>query len=89
MSWNLTQLEVEQPGSPASSFSFELHLPQGRSGQRIVAGDGVVLTRLNRVMVNRERELLRSLLAAGADSESVLLELRERVLTAARPQAAA
>lgn len=89
MGWDLTQLDIDRPGSPASSFSFELQLPQAQPGRRILHGDGVVLTRLGRVLVNREQELDSSLRSAGVDSAAALNELRERALGAAQPPPAA
>jgi hypothetical protein len=86
MGWDLTEINVDRPGSPASSFSFELRLPEAEPGQRILHGDGVVLTRLGRVLVNRERELDNQLRTAGVDSFAALSELRSRALTAAQPE---
>jgi hypothetical protein len=85
MRWELKTLEIDRPGSPTSSFSFELHLSQARPGAGIVVGDGVVLTRIGKVLVNREPELRTSLHAAGIDSQDFLEGLRSRVLIEAQP----
>ena len=86
MRWDLKNLEIDRPGSPTSSFSFELHLEQASPGYRIVAGDGVVLTRIGKVLVNREPELRHSLTAAGVDSQEFIRGLHDRVLgEAAKP----
>ena len=87
MRWDLKSLEIDRPGSPTSSFSFELHLEQASPGYRIVAGDGVVLTRIGKVLVNREPELRQSVVDAGVDSQEFMQGLRDRVLgEAAKPQ---
>jgi hypothetical protein len=78
-------LDIDRPGSPASSFSFELYVPKAEPGRRILAGDGVVLTRLGRVLVNRETEIDNNLRDAGIDSSEFLTELRDRVLREATP----
>jgi hypothetical protein len=83
MRWDVKNLEIDRPGSPTSSFSFELHLEQAPPGARIVAGDGVVLTRIGKVLVNREPELRHSLSRAGVDSQEFLHGLRTQVLSAA------
>lgn len=86
MRWELKTLEIDRPGSPTSSFSFELHLSQAQPGAGIVVGDGVVLTRIGKVLVNRETELRASLLAAGVDSQDFMQGLRQRVMNeAAKP----